>query len=115
MAVLRSCCSLEHYRRTHVGDLDPLTVSAFLILERSFPRSIRSSVDAAHCAMRGIRQEVSPHQIDAAERILGRLDAQLEYAELNEILVEGLPAYLNRIQQAANDTAIAVQKGYFLH
>ena len=41
MAVLRSCCSIEAYRRQHVGDMDPLRVASFLILERDFPRSIR--------------------------------------------------------------------------
>src|SRR3982750_1200810 len=34
MAVLRSCCSLEAYRRQHLGDMDPMTVAGFLILER---------------------------------------------------------------------------------
>ena len=34
MAVLRSCCSIEAYRRNNVGDMDPLKVAAFLILEK---------------------------------------------------------------------------------
>jgi uncharacterized alpha-E superfamily protein len=115
MAVLRSCCSLEAYRRRHLADMDPMKVAAFLILERDFPRSIRYAVDKAHDAIAAIRLEVNPGGIDPAERILGRLTAQLEYAELNEILVEGLPAYLQRIQTQVAEAALAVQKAYFLY
>jgi uncharacterized alpha-E superfamily protein len=115
MAVLRSCCSLEAYRRRHLADMDPLKVASFLILEKDFPRSIRYAVDKAHDAIAAIRAEVNPGGIDPAERILGRLTAQLEYAELNEILVDGLPAYLQRIQGQVAEAALAVQKAYFLY
>jgi uncharacterized alpha-E superfamily protein len=115
MAVLRSCCSLEAYRRQHLGDMDPMTVAGFLILERSFPRSIRFGVERAYDAISCIRREVNPTGIDPAERILGRLNAQLEYAEVGEVVAEGLPAYLQRIQAQVAEAALAVQKAYFLH
>jgi uncharacterized alpha-E superfamily protein len=115
MAVLRSCCSIEAYRRIHVGDMDPLKVASFLLLEGGFPRSVRYAVHRAHESLARLRAEVNPRAIDDAERILGRLDTQLEYAELGEILDEGLPAYLQRIQARASDAALAVQKAYFLH
>jgi uncharacterized alpha-E superfamily protein len=115
MAVLRSCCSLEAYRRRYLGDMDPMKVAAFLLLERNFPRSVRFSVAATREAMSQIRAGANPSGVDAAERILGRLDAQLEYAELEEILQEGLPTYLQNIQSALADAALAMQKAYFLH
>jgi uncharacterized alpha-E superfamily protein len=115
MAVLRSCCAIESYRRRHVGDMDPLRVASFLILEKEFPRSLRYAVDQAHCSIRAIRSEVNPLAIDVAERILGRLDAQLEYAELSEILAEGIPAYLQKIQGGVAEAAMALRKAYFLH
>lgn len=115
MAVLRCCCSLEAYRRQYVGDMDPLRVASFLILERSFPRSIRYSVGKAQEAIAAVRAEVNPLAIDPAERVLGRLDAQLEYAEISEILSEGLPEYLQKIREQIAETALAIQKTYFLH
>lgn len=115
MAVLRCCCSLEAYRRQYVGDMDPLRVASFLILERSYPRSIRYSVAMAHEAIAAVRAEVNPLAIDPAERILGRLDAQLEYAEMGEVLTDGLPEYLQKIRNQIAETALAVQKTYFLH
>jgi uncharacterized alpha-E superfamily protein len=115
MAVLRSCCSIEAFRRNHLGEMDPLRVAAFLILERTFPRSIRFSVERAVDAVAAIHASVDPNAVDPAERVLGRLNAQLEYAEMAEILNEGLPAYLQRIQAQVAEAAIAVQKSYFLN
>ncbi len=115
MAVLRSCCSIETYRRNYLGDMDPMRVAGFLILEKSFPRSIRFSVSGALAAISAIRATTVTGGIDPAERILGRLEAQLEYAEMGEILAEGLPVYLQRIQASINDTALAVQQSYFLY
>lgn len=115
MAVLRSCCSIENFRRQHLGDLDPLRVATFLILEKDFPRSIRYCVHEAYQAIAAIRNEVSPLAIDHTERVLGRLDAQLEYGELSEIMAEGLPAYLTGVQEGLAEAALAVQNTYFLH
>src|SRR5580698_1874491 len=55
MAVLRSCCSIEAYRRHYLGDMDPTRVAGFLILERNFPRSIRFCVTRAAAAISAIR------------------------------------------------------------
>jgi uncharacterized alpha-E superfamily protein len=115
MSVLRACCSIEAYRRTNIGDMDSLRVAAFLILEPDFPRSIRFCVGASHAAIAAIRAEVNPHGIDAAERALGRLKTQLEYAEASEIARPGVIHYCDRIAADVAEAALAVQGTYFLH
>jgi uncharacterized alpha-E superfamily protein len=115
MAVLRSCCSIEAYRRMHIGDMDPVRVASFLLLEENFPRSIRFCVTQAHAAAAAIRAEVNPRGIDPAERALGRLKIQLEYAEAGEIVRPGVAQYCDRIQNDVAEAAMAIQKTYFLH
>jgi uncharacterized alpha-E superfamily protein len=115
MAVLRTCASIEAFRRQHIGDLDPLRVAAFLIMEGNFPRSIRFSVSHAHEMIGRIRGETNPRSIEPAERILGQLKTQLEYAQVEEIVAVGISAYLQKIQDAVADAARAVQSAYFLH
>jgi uncharacterized alpha-E superfamily protein len=115
MSVLRSCCSIEAYRRNHVGDMDPVRVASFLLLEPDFPRSVRFCVGQAHAAIAAIRGEVSPRGIDPAERALGRLKIQLEYAEAAEILRPGVTHYCERIQSDVASAALAIQATYFLH
>src|SRR4051794_13054554 len=115
MSVLRSCCSIEAYRRTNIGDMDPLKVATFLILEPAFPRSIRFCVGEAHTAIAAIRAEIHPQSIDPSERALGRLKTQLDYAEPEEVLRPGVPHYCERIQSDIASAALAIQATYFLH
>jgi uncharacterized alpha-E superfamily protein len=115
MSLLRVCASLEAYRRIHVGDMDPASVVAFLVLERSFPRSIRYCVHHAHDAALRVRAEIDPHTVDQAVRVLGRLNTQLEYADVAEIERAGLGPYLLQIRITAGEAAEALRKAYFLH
>ena len=115
MSVLRSCCSIEAYRRNNVGDMDPMRVATFLILEPDFPRSIRFAVKQAYDSICAVRAEIDPRSIDPAERTLGRLKAQLDYAERGEITRQGVPQYLQQIQNDIVEVAMAIQKRYFLH
>jgi uncharacterized alpha-E superfamily protein len=115
MSLLRNCGSLEAYRRIHVGDMDPLSVVAFLVLERRFPQSIRYCVHHAHDGAMRVRAEIDPHTVDQAVRILGRLNTQLEYADVSEIERVGLTAYLGLIRSTAADAAEALGKAYFVH
>jgi uncharacterized alpha-E superfamily protein len=115
MAVLRSCSSIEAFRRRHVGDLDPQRVAAFLILDKESPRSVRYCVREAKEAVAGIAASVHPQDIDQSERILGRLNAQLEFAESREFTGAGLRYVLRQIQENTAEAASAVQRSYFLH
>ena len=59
--------------------------------------------------------EIDPHSIDPAVRILGRLNTQLEYAEVAEIERVGLTDYLRQIRDTAAAAAEALRNAYFLH
>jgi uncharacterized alpha-E superfamily protein len=115
MSVLRSCCSIEAYRRNNIGDMDPIRVATFLILEPEFPRSIRFAVTKAFDSITAIRAEIDPRAMDPAERTLGRLKSQLDFAERGEINRQGIPQVLQKIQSDVVEAALAIQKGYFLH
>jgi uncharacterized alpha-E superfamily protein len=115
MGVLRSCCSIEAYRRKQVGDLDPLRLAAFLILDADSPRNVRYAIKAAREAIAGVAASVHPHKIDSAERILGRLNAHLEYTEIKDISGGALSAFLRDIQEDIAEASIAIENAYFLH
>ena len=114
MAVLRMCCSIESFRRQVAGDLEPLKVAGFLILEDNFPRSIRFNVERALAAINGIRHATMPGSIDPAEKILGRLAATLTYANPNEIASQGVEDYLHKVLLESRAASTAVQQTYFL-
>ena len=113
MSLLRMCCSIEAFRRQYSSDLDPLTVVGFLLLEDDFPRSIRFNVTQALQSIASIRQATSPNATDPAERILGRLAAQLTYATEEEIDAQGVKSYLRQILLEVQSASVAVQQTYF--
>ena len=115
MSVLRSCCSIEAFRKFSVGDMDPLHVVRFLTLEANYPRTVRYAVSAAYRSVIQIRVEGQTRRIDAAERILGRLEADLEYAEISEMLSVSVDKYLQQVQTRIAEAAAEMQKSYFLH
>jgi uncharacterized alpha-E superfamily protein len=115
MGVLRSCCSIEAYRRKYLGDLDPINLAAFLLLDAESPRNVRYSIKAAQEAIAGIASAVHPQEIDAAERILGRLCARLEYAEMSELSGASLKTFLSKIQTSISEASSAIENAYFLH
>jgi uncharacterized alpha-E superfamily protein len=114
-SVLKSCGSIEAYRRSYLNEIDLEHISQFLILEPTFPRSVRYCVREAHQAIATIRMLVRPRQVDPAERLLGRLDAQLDYAEPKELLMNDFGDYLSNILDTVNQAALSVQRSFFLH
>lgn len=115
MGVLRTCCSIEAYQRKHQADLDPSRLAEFLLLDPESPRNVRYSIKAAREAVAGIAGNVHPQQVSAAERILGRLNSDLEYAEPGELKGEKLKPFLKQIQDKIASTSIAIENAYFLH
>ena len=118
MAVLRMCCGIEAYRRQNLNDLEPLGVVSFLLLEPNFPRSVRFCIERAAAATAGIRQQgatAGGRPFDPAERVLGRLATQLQFAEAHDVAGQGVGAYLQGIRDGIEEAAKGVQWRYFLH
>ncbi|HWB54012.1 MAG TPA: alpha-E domain-containing protein [Tepidisphaeraceae bacterium] len=114
-AILRSCNALGTYRRQHPGELDPQAISVFLLLEPNYPRSVRHCVHLIQNSITAIRMEVQSSSVDAAERIIGRLRAHLDYTDAGEIFATGMTSELEQIVHQTSLAALAIQKSYFLH
>lgn len=115
MAVLRSCGAIEAYRQTRSTGVDPLQVAAFLLLEGDFPRSVLFSVAQAHAAVCGIGRESGAAGAIDAQRVLGRLESTLRYAQEAEITEVGIGAYVEQIQTHIAEAGAGIQQTYFLH
>ncbi|HEY7118497.1 MAG TPA: alpha-E domain-containing protein [Tepidisphaeraceae bacterium] len=113
LSVVRSCCAVEAFRR-NAADIEPDAIAAFLLLERNFPRSVCFCASRAREAATRISNEISPDRMDVAEGILGRLWADLQYAAPAEVAGSLLNPFLQKIQSATLDAAMAVRTSYFL-
>ena len=112
VTLLNSASALQMYRQVH-HVTTPVSVSEFLLLNRDFPRSIlrcvRRADESLHCITGG-----SPGAFqNEAERLLGRLRSELDFAKIEEIMERGLHQYIDALQVQLNDVGGAVQKQFF--
>lgn len=111
-AVLRSANALTNYRRRH-GVTDGRQVAAFLLLDGAFPGSVAFCLAAAEEALRAISGTPSGQFRNLAEKSLGRLAAELRYTELDDVLKQGLHAWLDQFQLRLGEAAQAIDLEYF--
>jgi uncharacterized alpha-E superfamily protein len=109
LAVLRSVGSAEAYSRYYSLRVEPTRVLEFLLLNPTFPQSIRYSLGAAWSALEAIAQATDE---DAAPpvRALGMLHARLEHASVDEILEQGLEQFLTGIHSASRAPFFATHR-----
>ena len=85
----------------------------FMVLERNFPRAVRFSIDGAAAMAREIA--TATKRGAEVERRFGRLAAQLDYADMDELAAQGADHYLAELLLALGDASHSVQKSFFLH
>lgn len=111
-AVLRSASAFEMYRKRY-HQITPERVVAFLVLESEFPRAVHHCVVEAEEAVRAVSGTPGGSFRNQAERRLGRLRAQLDFAQVEEILSGGLHEFLDDLQVRLNDVGQAVFDTFF--
>lgn len=112
-ALLKSTSALEMYRKKF-QQIMPRNVAAFLILDREFPRAIRYCVIKAGESLNVISGTDHGTFQNEAERELGKLRAELDYARIDEIIKYGLHEYLvEYIQVKLNNVGNAIFDTFF--
>ena len=111
-AVLKSASALEMYRKRY-HRISLKQVVEFLVLNRQFPRAVRYCLVAAEESLHAITGSTSGTFSNDAERRLGRLRAELDYSDIDEILESGLHTYLDSLQTKLNAVDDAVFSTFF--
>jgi len=111
-AILRSCSALDSYKSLYGADVTPKSVSEFLILNGDFSRSILFSANFLDQALRRISGVPEGRLSNDAERLAGRLVAELRFSTIEEVFDQGLHNYLDVLQQKLNDIGYALFQAY---
>ncbi|MGE3539790.1 MAG: alpha-E domain-containing protein [Candidatus Tectimicrobiota bacterium] len=111
-AVLKSASALEMYRK-RFGRILPERVADFLILDRDFPRAMHSCLVKAEASLHAITGAPLGTFQNLAEQRLGRLRADFDYAQIDEIIAHGLHEFLDTAQIKLNDIGTAICETFF--
>jgi uncharacterized alpha-E superfamily protein len=111
-ALLNSASALQMYRQLH-HLTTPQNVAKFLLFNRFFPRAILYCVTEAQKSLHGISGTPPSGCANEAERLLGSLQAELNYTRIEDVMTVGLHEYIDKLQLALNDAGIAVTEEFF--
>ena len=111
-AILRSSTGFEAFHHEHGSDLDSLPVRQFLLLSRIFPRSALYCIQRLQLAMHSISSCPTTFFSSEAERLTGRLLANLNYSVSNDLIGEKGDAMIDEIQVELEQIATAFSLQY---
>lgn len=111
-AILRSCSAWDAYKTLHGAEVNPRGVVEFLLFNDDFPRSVRFCVSQLNHALRCISGVADGRFSNNAEKLAGRLVAELQFSTVDEIFAQGLHLYLDQLQTKLNDIGAALFEAY---
>lgn len=111
-AILRSCSAWDAYKTIHGAEVSPRLVAEFLLLNEDFPRSVRFCVSELNNALRRISGVAEGKFSNEAEKLAGRLVAELQFTTIDEIFAQGLHQYLDLLQLKLNNIGAELFNAY---
>ncbi len=111
-AVLKSVSGLEMYRKCY-GRIAPERIVEFLLLDSEFPRAVRFCVARADQSLHGITGTPAGTFSCLSERHLGKLRAELDFAQVDTILQDGLHEFFDSLQEKMNTIDECILGNFF--
>jgi uncharacterized alpha-E superfamily protein len=111
-AVLRSCSAWDAYKALYGAEVQPAYVAEFLLLTDDFPRSVRFSVRHLNNVLRRISGVHEGRFSNDAEKLAGRLLAELQFSTADDIFEIGLHNYIDVLQGKLNAIGEALFQAY---
>ena len=111
-AVLKSVGAFEAFRKANRFGITPGKVVAFLVRNPAFPSSISFAVTQVDRALRQIGGTKGLPAVNRAERLVGRLRADLAFLTTEEIIAQGLHQFLDQVQVRCIEIGNAISEAY---
>ncbi len=109
-AILRSVSGFEVYRKVYRNVIRPEKVAELLILRADMPRSLAACMNEVVTNLRLVANEQSHETLRRA----GRLQADLRYGRIDEILATGLHAFLTQFLDRVNDLGVGISRDFLV-
>ncbi|QAU33620.1 alpha-E domain-containing protein [Janthinobacterium sp. 17J80-10] len=109
-ALLRSVSGFEIYRKVYRDVITPARVAELLMLRADMPRSLMACMDEVVANLKEIGNDMSAN----TERLAGRLHAQLRFANIQDILADGLHDYLTAFLESVFELGKRVSRDFMM-
>ena len=109
-AVLRSVSAFEIYRKVYRNVIRPDKVAELLILRPDMPRSLVACLNGI---MEQLQLVANDHSRETM-RLAGKLQAQLRWGTIEEIMEEGLHDYLVEFLRCVGDLGVGISQDFLV-
>jgi uncharacterized alpha-E superfamily protein len=111
-AVLRSCSAWDAYKAQNGSEVHPEHVVSLLILDADFPRSMRFCVQHLNTALRRMSGVPDGRFSNEAEKLCGRLLAELQFCAGSDLYSKGLHESIDELQAKLGEIGHALFQTY---
>jgi uncharacterized alpha-E superfamily protein len=111
--LLEMCCASVPFARASTHQPSPRDAVAFILFNPTFPRSLHFCVNEIEGALHRISGAPWRSYGNDAEKQAGRLGAAFNFADISDVVAEGLPVFLRRIIGALEALTVAIHTMYF--
>ena len=108
--ILRSVSAFEIYRKVYRDVITPERVAELLIMRPDMPRSLAYCLNQVVGNLESIGAGM--HSGSLSRRLAGRLQTDLHYGDIREILHTGLHAYLTHFLERIHALGVAVSREF---
>jgi uncharacterized alpha-E superfamily protein len=109
-SLLRSVSGFEVYRKVYRNVIQPEKVAELLILRPDMPRSLAACMNGV---LENLKLVANDQSADTLRRA-GRLQADLAYSRIDEILATGLHAYLTQFLDRVSDLGMGISRDFLV-
>jgi uncharacterized alpha-E superfamily protein len=109
-AILRSVSGFEIYRKTYRDTITPARVAELLILRADMPRSLLAAMNALCNHLQHIANKRSNNTL----RMAGLLQAKIKFAHIDDVLEQGVHAYLTDFLARINDIGKGISEDFLV-
>jgi len=109
-AILRSVSGFEVYRKVYRNVIRPERVAELLILRPDMPRSLAACMNETVANLTMVANQQSSETLRRA----GRLQSDLKYGRIDEILATGLHAYLTQFLDRVGDLGVGISRDFLV-
>ena len=113
IGILRACNSFESYCRVYDPRPETRQVTSFLLLNPYLPNSVRFNVDQMAALLRQVAGATETRRGGDLNRISGKLKANLEYSQIEDVARIGAHTFISDIMDSCNQIHDALYDAYF--
>lgn len=114
VGLLNSCSAFEPYCKIYAHGIEPRGILEFLLFSEEFPHSVRFCVDRLHTHLGDIAVAAG-QRAGRAQRLTGRLQAQLNFGHVDDIMRGDLSAHLKDFEKQCLEIHDAIYQAYILY